>query len=234
MSQPALRQLVTAYFSALPPGRFLDVPCGDAWLSAALSGQGFECLAADLKQPNRVPAGVAFHAVDLDQPLPFADQSVDYVACVEGIEHVDNVHALLRGLGRVLRPGGTLVVTTPNILSVKSRLRYLVRGRFYGFPYLVDDVIKGEHAHISPVGLPTLDFAARRAGLERQAVLPYPVRPKDRIYLPLAWLMRALTRADLAIRTQPAKRAAMALDLATTSLLMADTLVVSYRRTASR
>lgn len=67
--------------------------------------------------------------VDLNQqPLPYADQSFDVVCCSEVIEHLENYHDLIRQVHRVLKPGGVFVVTTPNVLNLKSRVRYLFTG----------------------------------------------------------------------------------------------------------
>lgn len=61
-------------------------------------------------------------------PLPYPDASFDLVTCSEVLEHVENYRAVLREIRRVLKPGGLMVVTTPNVLNMKSRLRYLVCG----------------------------------------------------------------------------------------------------------
>ena len=61
------------------------------------------------------PAGVT--RFDLTRPLPFADQSVDFVYTEHFIEHLhkDQAERLLRECGRILRPGGVLRVSTPDL-----------------------------------------------------------------------------------------------------------------------
>lgn len=68
-------------------------------------------------------------AADMEVRLPFEDGSFDVVLCVEGIEHVVDRHKTLKELRRVLRPGGRLLVTTPNLLSLRARLAYLLAGQ---------------------------------------------------------------------------------------------------------
>ena len=54
-------------------------------------------------------------------------------AAVEVIEHLENPRAFVRELVRVTKPGGWVVVTTPNQLSLLSLLTLLVKGQFSAF-----------------------------------------------------------------------------------------------------
>ena len=51
-----------------------------------------------------------------DYPLPLATASFDAVLCFETVEHLAQPARLVAELGRVTRPGGTLILTTPNVL----------------------------------------------------------------------------------------------------------------------
>ena len=103
-------------------GRILDLPAGDGVNSRGLAAAGYEVVAADLF-PEGCPAdGFTVVKADLARPLPFPDASFDGVLFSEGIEHLDAQVAALREMARVLRPGGALVVTTPNVLSLHARL----------------------------------------------------------------------------------------------------------------
>jgi ubiquinone/menaquinone biosynthesis C-methylase UbiE len=61
---------------------------------------------------RRLPEGRLVR-VEPDEPLPFGDGSFDLVLCAEAIEHVRDVQLMLSEVRRVLRPGGTLALTTP-------------------------------------------------------------------------------------------------------------------------
>jgi ubiquinone/menaquinone biosynthesis C-methylase UbiE len=97
--------------------RALDLGCGDGALTAELDAA--HPTAADVSsvalERARGRLGPEARLVELepDAPLPFGDGEFDLVLCAETIEHVRDLQLLLSELRRVLRPGGTLAVTTP-------------------------------------------------------------------------------------------------------------------------
>ncbi len=76
-----------------------------------------------------VPTGLKAEAADMEGRLPLEDASVDVLVCVEGIEHVVDRHRVLAEFRRVLKPGGRLLLTTPNLLSGRARLAYALSGQ---------------------------------------------------------------------------------------------------------
>jgi ubiquinone/menaquinone biosynthesis C-methylase UbiE len=101
-----------------PGGRVLDVACG--------SGFGLEMLASFGARPVGVDyAASALREIKQRLPtarlvcadaarLPLGSASIDLVVSFETIEHVPDACALVRELRRVLKPGGRLVLSTPN------------------------------------------------------------------------------------------------------------------------
>lgn len=111
--------------------RCLDIGAGTGDLLALLrqTWPKLEAQACDYHIERFAPKDVPITQLDLNtHPLPYEDESFDLVTCSEVLEHVENYRAVLREIRRVLKPGGLMVVTTPNVLNMKSRLRYLVTG----------------------------------------------------------------------------------------------------------
>lgn len=75
------------------------------------------------------PLGLRCVAGDLEARLPFRDAEFDYLLFVEGIEHIPDRHRVLKEARRVLKPHGTLLLTTPNLLSVRARLSFALVGQ---------------------------------------------------------------------------------------------------------
>lgn len=119
--------------------------------------------------------------VDLNrEPLPYPEGHFGLVTCVETIEHVENFRALVREIYRVLNPGGLAVISTPNILNLRSRLRYFSSGFYNLFGPLAPEEsrVPGPRGHITPVNWFYLAHAMQGAGFQnvRPAVDKYQRR----------------------------------------------------------
>ena len=63
---------------------------------------------------------------DLNNPLPIDSDSVDIIIAGEIIEHLINPFRMLKECFRVLKPHGRLILSTPNLNDLKSRLKVLL------------------------------------------------------------------------------------------------------------
>ncbi len=114
-------------------GTLLDAGCGTGDLWRTVSGRFTSCTGVDAVRYPGLPDDVRFLAADLDGRLPLEDASVDTAAAIEVIEHLENPRAFMRELARVTKPGGWIVLTTPNQLSVLSLLCLVTKGVFGAF-----------------------------------------------------------------------------------------------------
>jgi SAM-dependent methyltransferase len=191
---------VLAIADRLPRGRALDAPSGPGAFAGALLELGFDVTAADLDAESFALHGkVGFRVVDLEERLPFEDGSFCLVHCGDGIEHLENPFALFREFARVLAPGGTLIVTTPNYLSVQRRVRFLLTGSLTRPLRRRPGWSRGprtDRGHIGPLTLTRLAYMAENADLElrevgtllrraRRTLLELPLALAIRLYVAL-------------------------------------------------
>ena len=115
-------------------GRVLDVGCGAGGLRPFLHDIIESYAGVDAIQYEGLAPGIAFMRADLNRdPIPVPDHSVDVAISVETIEHLENPRAFVRELVRIAKPGGWIVVTTPNQRSLVSLGALLLKGHFSAF-----------------------------------------------------------------------------------------------------
>jgi 2-polyprenyl-3-methyl-5-hydroxy-6-metoxy-1,4-benzoquinol methylase len=196
-AEPALSIIQQAVFQGLarlglPAGaRVLDAPCGAGALCLALASAGYDVAAADLEGAGRAWLGDRLWQGDLNGALPWADSSFDAVCSVEGIEHLESASGFLREIQRVLRPGGKLVLTTPNTVSLRSRVRFLGSGFYNQDPRPLDESSPHPLHHVSLRTFPELRYALHTSGLRLLEVGRTHVKPVSllySIYVPWIWL----------------------------------------------
>ncbi len=155
--------------------RVLDIPCWKGRLTQLILDRGVEVVSADLNPKAFLVPGRSCIRADLHTQLPFKDGEFDAVACIEGVEHIEDPHQLARETNRVLLAGGKLYVSTPNILSIRSRISYLLRGYPNYFHYMIEiDPETGAEKpvdHINPIGFLELRYILSRWGFRIDRVL---------------------------------------------------------------
>jgi 2-polyprenyl-3-methyl-5-hydroxy-6-metoxy-1,4-benzoquinol methylase len=149
--------------------RVLDLGCGTgAWL-ARLHDAHFNDLTGIDRKPDNFAAQARFICADLDRAGQIELGKYDLITAIEIIEHVANPEALIALAAAHLEPNGWLVVTTPNIYSLRLRTRFLLTGKQHGFDINYDP----EHIH------PMMLYAAQRVIFSRHnfevaRLLTYP------------------------------------------------------------
>ena len=195
-----------------PPQRapaVLDIGAGTGALSARLSASGWMVSACDLYPEAFVVEGVECRAVR-DGRLPFNEGSFDAAVAVELLEHIEGHEALFAEARRVLRPGGVLLITTPNILSLKSRLSFLLTGYPYSFPTLDPAELDPVAQHITPFSLDRYRWRLAQSGFDIESVEIDKRQSTSRALSFLIPFIRLATRKaarqSLSVREQNSRR----------------------------
>jgi ubiquinone/menaquinone biosynthesis C-methylase UbiE len=111
--------------SACPEGgRVIDLGCGEEGYLSCLMERAGEIIGMD-DRPLRGPYGHYIQA-DVGKSIPLEAGSVDVAAGKFLLEHLEDPAGFLREVYRVLRPGGRVVLMTPNIIYYPYALNYLL------------------------------------------------------------------------------------------------------------
>jgi methionine biosynthesis protein MetW len=122
-----------------PGARCLDVGCGDGhalgpWaLARNLQYVGVD-IARSAVEATRA-RGLEAHLVEDSGRLPLPDNSFDAAVSLEVIEHLFQPEATIREALRVVKPGGVVIATTPNVAYWRRRVDLALLGRWNPFGY---------------------------------------------------------------------------------------------------
>jgi 2-polyprenyl-3-methyl-5-hydroxy-6-metoxy-1,4-benzoquinol methylase len=207
IQQAVLNRLPALGLSAR--ARVLDAPCGaEAALTRALLESGFDAQGADLDSQPEELLGKAFTRANLDLPLPWSDHAFDAVFSTEGIEHLENHFSFLREVCRILKPGGLLVLTTPNITALRSRVRFFGSGFFGRDSRPLNETSRHPLHHIGLATFAELRYELHMSGFRLIEVRHTHIKPISyfyAIYAPWMWLYTRLAfrkEKDAAQRTR--------------------------------
>lgn len=111
-----------------------------------------------MERPDAMDESAKWIGWDLNDAIALCSQSFDVIVSAEVIEHLENPRAVAREWFRLLRPGGTLVLSTPNNESWRALLALVWQGHFVAFG---DSCYP---AHITALVRKDLDRILREAG----------------------------------------------------------------------
>jgi 2-polyprenyl-3-methyl-5-hydroxy-6-metoxy-1,4-benzoquinol methylase len=157
------------------PERALDVGCSSGYLARRLVERGARVVGIEADEQAAAEARAICEEVlvgDVEtMELPFPPSSFDLVLCGDVIEHLRDPQSFLERMRPLLRPGGRLVLTTPNVANWTMRLG-LLGGRWR---YTERGILDRTHAHLFTKR--TLEETLERAGyriVEFDVTAPVP------------------------------------------------------------
>ena len=155
-------------------GEILDLGAGSGYLSRLLSDErarrgvarGNGLSACDIDGVSFSANGVPFTQCNVDEGLPYDDAKFDAVVAIEVMEHTRAPYRVLKEVARVLRPGGQLIFSVPNVGHMLSRVTFAASGHYYMFP---SPSMKPENAgrlsgHVAPLPFQYWHYGLRTAG----------------------------------------------------------------------
>ena len=115
-------------------GTIVDVGCGQGNLLTYVKNICDRYIGVDVVRYEGFPSDREFRCVNLDSgKVELPDNCAEIVCSVETIEHLENPRAFVRELSRLVKPNGIVVITTPNQLSLLSKLTLILKNQFNAF-----------------------------------------------------------------------------------------------------
>jgi len=147
------------------PIKLLDIGCGDGFIGKKFQDLGYAVYGIDVSTKNIKLAkkkDIKATTADALEKLPYKDNYFDIVFAGEIIEHLFDTRAFLNNIYRVLKPSGQLIVTTPNLVHLPDRLKFLC-GKS---PLQVSPLHEHLNLHIRPFTHNTLVSALKECRFE--------------------------------------------------------------------
>ena len=196
-SRSEIHPAISRILKEMPRGNLLDFPAGSGSLTWRLRNEGFEVTAADVVPEAFINPEIEIVRGDLNHVFPFESDRFDYACFVEGPEHVENVFQCLREFARILKPGGTLVVSLPNYSNLQNRIKQFLNGVIepvVSYESLKSDYVGNEFMiHINRLPYPMMRMALEFAGFKIESVHEDRPKKKQKFLWPLAWLIQLIT-----------------------------------------
>jgi 2-polyprenyl-3-methyl-5-hydroxy-6-metoxy-1,4-benzoquinol methylase len=186
MADTGLHDQLTAIIDGfLPKGsRIIDFGAGEGALSQRLYDMGYKVYSVDIDQ-KKFRARTEFERLNCDKPRDVSSfiekhsELFDLALGIEVIEHIENPWQFMRNLRDLVRPGGWILISTPNITSWFSRTTFFFKGRFHQF----EDTDR-TYGHINPIAEDELKLICGRSGLLVEKIISGG-------WLPRLWLNRS-------------------------------------------
>lgn len=184
--------------------KILEMGAGHGAFTELLFKEGYEVSACDLYPELFYLGGVECKKADLTTELPYPSDTFDIIVAVEVMEHVHDHQVIFKEAMRILKKNGVFLYSTPNILSLKSRVRFMFSGFFYAFKPL-DHNNKDGLQHLSSLTVDQYVNLGKNNGFSRYEFSIDKQQLTSRLYLfmvPLLWLYCRIKKINYRIHNR--------------------------------
>lgn len=161
----------------------LDIPCGEGAFTHRLLRNNLVVHSSDIENILQCP-NPHFKLADMNHPLPYDPDFFDAVVCIDGIEHLERPFDFVRECHRILKPEGQLILSTPNISSLRSRWRWYLTGHHNKCRTPLDECHPNPLHHISMISYPEIRYLLHSNGFQIAAITTNRIKPVNYLYIP--------------------------------------------------
>ena len=140
-------KIALTFIEEIDGNSVLDVGAGEGTMSYWMQKSGKKVSACDIRPELFVLKNIECRKVDLNSKIPYKSDTFDIVLAEEVYEHLYNHRTFLDEIHRILKKGGYFILTTPNIHTWYSRLKFLFVRRLV----LFEEKFYSPLGHVNPL-----------------------------------------------------------------------------------
>ncbi|MEM7108713.1 MAG: class I SAM-dependent methyltransferase [Bacteroidota bacterium] len=210
----------------------LDIPAGAGAFTQRLLKNNIEVHSADIENILEVEND-NFEIANMNATLPYEDAYFTNVVCIDGIEHLENPFTFIRECKRVIKPEGKLIISTPNINSLRSRWRWFWTSHHNKNKSPLNENKPSPLHHINMLSYQKLRYILHTNGFQIEKVKTNRIKLISWIYLPfvpLSWILTKLVfqKEEKDIQQQINNKTIISY-LFSSSLLFGETMIVKAK-----
>lgn len=169
----------------------VDIPSGSGAFIQRLKDEGFKrVIAIDIINILEIEHET-FIQGDMTKPFNLSDNSCDILVCIDGIEHIDEQFYFVREGYRVLKNEGEIIISTPNISSLRSRFKWFTTGHHHKCNSPLDETNPNPLHHIGMISFAELRYMLHSNGFRIEEIRTNRMKLINLVYaifLPLIYL----------------------------------------------
>jgi 2-polyprenyl-3-methyl-5-hydroxy-6-metoxy-1,4-benzoquinol methylase len=214
--------------------RVLDLPCGEGAFTRRILNHGANVVSGDIVNLLKVSEKHNFTNVNMDRTFPFAPGEFTDIICIDGIEHIERQFDFVRECNRVLKLGGRMLISTPNISSARSRMRYFLTGHHNKCKSPLNESNITSLHHKGMISFPELRYLLHTNGFEIETITTNRIKSISYLYLLfyplLAWFTLRVYRREEKNAVQQSRNRDIRRMMLNRSVYLGETLIVSARK----
>lgn len=169
----------------------VDIPSGSGAFVQRLKDAGYKkIIAIDIENILEIEHN-DFIVGDMTKTLPLSDNACSIVLCIDGIEHISSQFDFVSEINRILKENGVIIISTPNVSSLRSRWKWFLTGHHHKCNSPLDEKNPTPLHHIGMISFPEIRYLLHTKGFKITEVTTNRIKPISWLYsifIPLIYI----------------------------------------------